>query len=139
MIIISHRGNINGADELTENNPENITNCIKRGLDVEIDVWHHDGSFYLGHDKPQYKINSDFLVNKKLWCHAKNIDALYQMNKNSNIHSFWHQQDDFTLTSRNFIWTYPGKPVTSQSIIVTNTPLQSSCYGICTDYPFKFI
>jgi hypothetical protein len=32
--------------------------------------------------------------------------------------SFWHQNDDFTLTSKNYIWTYPGQPYTASSVIV---------------------
>lgn len=139
MKIISHRGNTDGPNKDTENNPDIILNLLKNNIDCEIDVWYQDDSFYLGHDMPQYKIDSDFLVNEKLWCHAKNIDALYQMNKNKNIHSFWHQTDDYTLTSRNFIWTYPGKPVTPQSVIVTGIFPDNICYGICTDYPLKFI
>ena len=31
---------------------------------------------------------------------------------------FWHQQDDFTLTNRGYIWTYPGKCITPMSIMV---------------------
>ena len=66
----------------------------------------------------QRSIDFDYLRDKRLWCHAKNIDALDIMTSYSDIHSFWHQNDDFTLTSRNFIWTYPGKQLTQNSICV---------------------
>jgi hypothetical protein len=36
----------------------------------------------------------------------------------NNIHCFWHQKDDFTITSQGFIWTYPGKPVCKNSIFL---------------------
>ena len=39
MILISHRGNINGKKPDLENKPEYIQNAIKLGYNVEIDVW----------------------------------------------------------------------------------------------------
>ena len=38
MILISHRGNINGRDEDRENHPEYIQEALDRGYDVEIDL-----------------------------------------------------------------------------------------------------
>ena len=35
----------------------------------------------------------------------------------NNIHCFWHEQDERTLTSRGYIWTYPYKQVTNMSVI----------------------
>ena len=60
----------------------------------------------------------------------------------SEIHCFWHQKDDVTLTSRNFIWTYPGKPLTDNSIAVlpelnndnSMKMLPKKLFGICSDY-----
>ena len=62
-----------------------------------------------------------------------------------DFHYFWHQEDDFTLTSKNYIWTYPGKPYTPKSIIVMpednlklfdfNQIKEYDVYGVCTDYP----
>ena len=81
MKLISHRGNINGRDESRENHPEYIQSALDKGYDVEIDVWLTSyNQFYLGHDKPQYFVKSEFLEKDGLWCHAKNIDALYKMN-----------------------------------------------------------
>jgi hypothetical protein len=39
MILISHRGNINGRIEGLENTPNYIQDAIKLGYDVEIDLW----------------------------------------------------------------------------------------------------
>jgi len=139
MIYISHRGNLNGPDPSMENNPEQIIKCIKEGFDVEIDVWFLEG-WYLGHDEPQYKVDMEFLNTKGLWCHAKNIEALLQL-RNYNINCFWHQEDDVTLTSSGFLWTFPGKKLTEMSICVMpeiHRPDLSSCAGICTDYPIKY-
>ena len=61
MFLISHRGNINGANPIEENSINYILKAIDLGYNVEIDVWFVNNSFYLGHDKPQYKVNHDFL------------------------------------------------------------------------------
>jgi hypothetical protein len=50
MILISHRGNINGKQPSKENHPLYIFEAIKQGFQVEIDVWFIDGKFKLGHD-----------------------------------------------------------------------------------------
>ena len=57
---------------------------------------------------------------KNLWIHCKDITTLYEFTKyqQSGYQYFWHQEDDFTLTSNNHIWTYPGKPYTPNTIIV---------------------
>lgn len=136
MKIISHRGNLNGPSNL-ENNPSHILNCLSKNIECEIDVWNIDGKFYLGHDSPQYHVDLDFLKLDGLWCHCKNLEALEQLVK-LNIHCFWHQNDDFTLTSKGFIWTFPNKEVVGHSVIVDNSSnwrnKNYNCYGICTDY-----
>ena len=140
MILISHRGNLNGISS-RENRPGYIHNALVQDFDVEIDVWYVDGNFWLGHDIPQYKIEENFLETPKLWCHAKNIDALNEMLK-EEIHCFWHQDDDVVLTSCGFIWTSPGKQLTSKSIVVLPelnngnniTMLPKNILGICSDF-----
>tara|TARA_R100001015_G_C4566609_1_gene125423 strand:+ start:386 stop:817 length:432 start_codon:yes stop_codon:yes gene_type:complete len=137
MKLISHRGNINGRQPGLENMPEYIDSAIELGYDVEVDVWYKDG-FWLGHDNPKYKIEADYLANDKLWCHAKNLEALVKMKKYSNIHYFWHQNDDYTLTSEGFIWTFPKKSLYCDSICVLpelgHDKNINNCYGICSDY-----
>lgn len=110
MKIIAHRGNLTGPNSLTENSPEQINLCILKGYDVEIDIWYIDNEFYLGHDKPTYKIPFSYLIERKekLWIHCKNQDALFKLNS-TNLNYFWHQEDDVTLTSHEFIWAYPDK------------------------------
>ena len=136
MILISHRGNLDGKDSKYENDPEYINLALKAGYDVEIDVWYKDGKWYLGHDEPTYLTDLEYLKNKKLWCHAKNIKALNLMLDN-DIHCFWHQEDDVTITSCGFIWTSPNKKLTEKSIcVLPEIDNQSSinCAGICSDY-----
>ena len=140
MILISHRGNINGKKEELENKPQYIDESLSLGYDVEVDVWFIDGIFYLGHDNPQYGISLDWLYERKdkLWVHCKNVESIEKFNTlNENYNYFWHQEDTVTLTSKNFIWAYPGKQPIKNSISVLpelfndNT---SVCIGICSDY-----
>jgi len=141
MKIISHRGNLNGPNSITENSIIAISAALDKGFDVEIDVWFKSGKWYLGHDKATYIVDESFLENRKLWCHAKNLDALNLMLKNKKIHCFWHQNDDFTLTSKNYIWTYPDKDTTGNSIIVLikKQKIPKKTFGICTDFPLSYI
>lgn len=136
--IISHRGNIDGKTE-KENKPSYIENAISLNYDVEIDVWLFDNRFYLGHDEPQYLVDEKFLHNPRLWCHAKNIEALEIMHKN-NIHCFWHDIDKLTFTSKSVPWCYPGVYVKSGITVELGThKIIPSVYGVCTDYPSSWI
>jgi hypothetical protein len=136
MKIISHRGNVIGPCDL-ENHPKHIQELLNKKIDCEIDVWYLNKKFYLGHDLGQYEINLSFLRQEGLWCHAKNLNALQVMLSN-NINCFWHENDDFTLTSNGFIWTFMNKPICEKSIIVDNSANwiknNYNCYGVCTDY-----
>jgi hypothetical protein len=142
MILISHRGNINGRILEIENKPDYIDNAIKSGFNVEIDMWWIDNQIYLGHDEPQYKISNEWLGNRidKLWIHCKNIELLNWI-KNTSLHYFWHENDTVTLTSKNYIWVYPGKQPIIGSIAVLpeiNNDDISKCIGICSDYIKKY-
>lgn len=149
MKLIAHRGNINGPDPSKENRPEYIEQAIAQGFNVEIDVRYSplDEELYLGHDRPDWKVDWGWIGKYRdyLWIHCKNIEALYEFSHGtSGFNYFWHQDDDYTLTSTNKIWTYPGKTYTSRSIIVMPEWNKSTdefvdlraydCYGICSDY-----
>ena len=145
MKLISHRGNIDGINKERENSPDYILEALNKGYEVELDIWYtwKDSKFdwFLGHDEPTYDFNFVGFVPyfDKMWFHCKNLDALYKIIE-WDIHYFWHQNDDFTLTSKNYIWTFPGKPLTDRSICVLSEKyllLESqlmNCAGICSDY-----
>jgi hypothetical protein len=150
MIVISHRGNIEGSNKDTENNPHQVESVIKQGYDCEIDLRVDGGNFFLGHDEPKYKISIDWLMTyqNSLWIHCKSFMALTQLiNYRVELNFFWHESDDFTLTSHGYIWTFPGKNLGSRSIAVLpekTLDLNSLCpenfinlYGVCTDFPQK--
>lgn len=138
MILISHRGNINGKFESYENEPAYIEKAISEGYDVEIDLWVINDVLYLGHDRPQYGINWEYFKDKvdKVWVHCKNIEALYFV-RETKLHYFWHENDLVTLTSKNYIWAYVGKQPIEGSIAVMpeiHNEDVSKCVGICSDY-----
>jgi hypothetical protein len=138
MKLISHRGNINGRIIEAENRPDYIDDTIRLGYDVEIDLWVVDGKIYLGHDNFQYEINDKWLNERidKLWVHCKNIESLNWI-KNTSLHYFWHENDTLTLTSKNYIWAYPGKQPIVGSIAVMPEIFNddvSNCLGICSDF-----
>ena len=140
MILISHRGNLDGKNEKLENHPNYIQVAKKKGFDVEIDVWFQNNNFYLGHDKPQYKIDQNFLEDEKFWCHAKSPEALYELSK-INCHYFWHDTDDYTITNKGYIWIYPNKPLLKNGICVLPeeaTYDNLNCKGICSDFIVKY-
>ena len=145
MILISHRGNTNGRVESLENNPSYVDLAISNEYDVEVDVWYLEGVLYLGHDKPQYGVDFRWFRDRlsKLWIHCKNVESiLYFKECGYEFNYFWHQEDDITLTSKNFIWTFPGKKLTSRSIAVLPESVKdwelTECLGICSDYIKKY-
>ena len=144
MKLIAHKGNINGPDPSRENTPEQIEYCIKNGYDVEIDIWYDvDGKLWLGHCEPQYEITWWWLAGLQphLWIHCKDFRTLNEFVVNtSGYNYFWHQGDDYTLTSKRHIWSSPGKPYNENTVIVEEDPLalhDYNCYGICSDYVGK--
>jgi hypothetical protein len=144
MKIISHRGLLGGPNRNLENVPGQILLSLEAGYDCEIDVRLIDGKWMLGHDTPDFEVPFEFLEQPGLWIHAKNLEALYQLSK-TNLVYFWHQNDDYIITSNSYIWAYPGKPLTDRSVMVLpewedNTLkniINVNCFGICSDYPEK--
>ena len=101
---ISHRGNLRGPNENFENNPDYIRDALKIfGLSVELDCWKIGKDFYLGHDKPIYKIDKEFLLQEKLLIHCKNYNCLVDLYQESELEVFWHEEDKFALTSKKRI------------------------------------
>ena len=72
--------------------------------------------------------------------------ALNKMGHGYNF--FFHDKDDYTLTSKHYIWAYPGKSYTDHTVMVMpewkedvdwDTLRATNCFGICTDYPQRLI
>jgi len=148
MLIISHRGLLDGPDINLENRPDTIEKSIKEGFDVEIDLQIINGLPFLGHDGPTYPISIEFLRQDKLWIHAKTMEAANFASKYIPFSSwFYHDKDDCVIIGKKIIWTYPKKnlPLYDNSIAVlpelnyTDEEIRAfTCFGICTDYARKF-
>jgi len=143
MILISHRGNINGRLVPFENQPNYIDTALAAGYDVEIDVWYEkeSGRLYLGHDKADYQIDIDWLYERsdKLWIHCKNMDALSFFNKShlqigTEYNYFSHDNDIGVLTSYGYIWStnlYDNGILVLPEVF-EKTPIEKTI-GICSD------
>ncbi|RLA22903.1 MAG: hypothetical protein DRQ63_12235 [Gammaproteobacteria bacterium] len=138
MKIIAHRGNIYGPNKERENSPEYIEEAIVNGYDVEVDLRYIDGGFYLGHDSAKYKVDFKFLSKTELWIHCKNFGALNYL-IDSDLNYFYHDGDNYTLTSHNFIWCYPRMIGASMNTVCVLPEwgvdeVDESHFAICTDF-----
>ena len=146
MIFISHRGNLTGKKPEMENKPSYISDALNQGYHCEVDVWFVDNEFMLGHDEPKYGF--PFVLFRsfynKLWIHCKNTEAISALNDFPETHLlnyFWHQNDDVTLTSKGYIWAYPGKqPIKSSIAVLPEIHNDDTTYaiGICSDNIKKY-
>ena len=111
--------------------------AIYAGYDAEVDIWHTEKGLFTGHDKPIYKIDYSFLVNRKLWIHCKNIEAFVNLSYDETLHLVYHSKD-IALTTRGYLWTAPGLMLGARSIAVMPELAPGwdchCCYGICSDY-----
>jgi hypothetical protein len=152
MKLIAHRGLVDGPNSLTENSPQQIEWALSAGFDSEIDVWYVDGSWWLGHDQPQYNTNLGFLSDSRLWIHAKNDGAAFALldltRGGHKLNFFWHDKDERTLTSMGFWWTFPKQSLGPLSVAVmpewhvdpTALKLwtqQQTCFAVCSDFVGK--
>ena len=153
MIIIAHRGNLNGQNPSRENSPEYIDEAIAAGFDVEVDVRCEDHKFYLGHDEPQYHVPMTWLVKRKdkLWLHCKDLRSLDVLSSSPvDFHYFWHDIDRYTLTSKGIGWVLVGQIPFKKSIVVLPESIHYydkydgrydrilNTMGICTDTPLFY-
>ncbi len=143
---VCHRGNIGGSVKELENNLGVLIQRDIQGYEVEVDVWYHEGSLWLGHDKPEYKITLEWLINsKRRWIHAKDGPTLEYLvlekgKRALDIHIFYHTTEDYVFTDKGLIICYPGKPLLEGSCCMmperanySDSDFQKS-FVVCTDY-----
>jgi hypothetical protein len=142
-IIISHLGNIDGAQPEHENKLSYVEKALKAGWHVCIDVVFHHGTFILPYDGGFNSVSPGFLSKHRIWCRAhdpETLDALC----NITAHSFLATQG-LALTSAQFVWTLPGHPLTQRSIAVHPEATDASWLtqfepaGLCSDTPARYI
>lgn len=147
MILISHRGNIDGPNPKNENKPPYILDAIIKGYEVEVDFWFSNNKFYLGHDEPQYDIPIEWLENnyRKLWIHCKNVDAINKLHELDRggfyLNYFWHENDKVTLTSQGYLWAYPGVDCPNGISVMPELAKDfklKNVLGICSDYIINY-
>ena len=144
MILISHRGNTVGRIPESENRPSYIEDALRLGYDVEIDVRMREDQLYLGHDQPQYRVELDWLLERKdnLWIHTKDFQSL-DLLIDKGLKVFFHEQERQTIINNtNLIWSHDLGSISNKSIIplldiesITEYGyLGHDVYGVCTDY-----
>ena len=110
-IAIAHRGNLFGPDPERENSPALVLEALEQGYLVEVDCWLSEGQLFLGHDEPRYPVNLEMLRDHRVIVHAKDGKTLLHLLGDGDVEVFWHDRDDYTLTSKGLVWCYPGKEV----------------------------
>ena len=136
MKFIAHRGNTKGPNPIKENRMDYLFEALNKGYEIEIDIWYENQQWWLGHDEPRWKTGTTIF--KNAWCHAKNTEALIRL-KNQKIYNyFWHKDDDYTLTSKGYIWCNVNTLLLPNSICVLPEKGYKGdickCYGVCSDY-----
>ena len=147
MILISHRGNLNGPNPKQENKPSYITNAIRTGFQVEVDFWFVNNKFYLGHDEPQYDIPFEWFrnIHRSLWVHCKNIEAIEKLVEIDRggvyLNYFWHEKDKVTLTSKGYIWAYPGVKAKNAISVMPKVKKEEleDYLGVCSDNIMDYV
>jgi hypothetical protein len=150
MIIISHRGNLDGPSP-AENSPEQISLAIKRGFFVEVDAWRIGKECYTGHDAPTYPLVN---VGKRIVWHAKNLEAA-MMFEPFKQKWFSHNVDAFAVVNnwntkkKKVLWGFPDSfnasvcGIVNAIVIIPGDNFEDykseiMCglwFGVCTDYP----
>lgn len=128
-----------------ENHPDYIKKALDAGFNVEVDVQSiRNGEALIGHGGPSYTTNLDMICDDRVWCHAKTLSALEDL-LHIGAHCFWHQDDDYTITSKGVIWTARDEcggnivRVTKKAsdvgeVMTDNGLLFNHLYGVCCDY-----
>jgi len=140
MKIIAHRGLMVGPNKEFENKPDTIDEALSYGFDVEVDVRLIRGELLLGHDDATYVCPTWLYDDKRVWFHAKNIDALVYLNAYGK-RVFYHTEEDVVMTSKGELWALPGKGFSGSYIVLpenTGEKIPKGALGICTDYAIEY-
>jgi hypothetical protein len=147
MLRIAHRGNFEGKRPELENHPSYIAAALEQGYSVEIDIRFHQNKLFLGHDNPQYPLDTDLVYDNRIWCHAKDdasFDILLDMHwtGKNKVRVFSHDKDNFALTSLGEVWANAGimcefgimvLPELFPDIVNSINNRQLFPFGICCD------
>lgn len=147
MLIIAHRGLLEGPDKELENHPDQLLKAIRQGFDIEVDMWYNDSGLWLGHDEPQYLIEEaglyPWLYGLHSWIHAKDLATMvYLMEEYSSSNIFYHTDEDVVLTSQKYMWAHPTKRIDGAICVLPELyperAVPKNAFGICTDYAINY-
>jgi hypothetical protein len=141
VLVISHRGNLAGPSKW-ENEPGYVRDALAAGFGVEIDLWQVDDEWFLGHDRPDYRINPEELDQSNVFIHLKtpHLPPLHRAD------AFAIERDPYVLTLRGLLWTNYGCEVGPRSVACAPDLVGAAqglgeflatcrdAMGICTDY-----
>lgn len=158
--LIAHRGLLHGPSIELENNIKNIENNIKKYPQIinELDIWVDSDLIYIGHDKTNQHVDLEVLheYSKNLILHIKGIDfsSIKSINLLNSIregfHFFSHQDDDFTITNKGWVWSHPRRGFVKNTICVLPEKIMEldlavksfefkQLCGVCSDYPLELL
>jgi len=140
MYLISLRGNINGPDDTKENKPYQVGELLKEGWHCWVDVWWHDGSFWLGKDEPKHAVKASFLNIFGIWCNARNFETLLKLKDIKAPHCFLYDgipTFSFTneiITDRHFEGREASTILLTDDVIYTQMGLKGIVSANISDF-----
>ncbi|CAB5221562.1 hypothetical protein UFOVP245_188 [uncultured Caudovirales phage] len=142
MIIISHRGLVDGDDPTKENNPTAIAAALGEFFLVYIDLWMVEGKPFLGTDGPVYPMPEDFIHNPDvILCPRDRMAVNFVAIRDA--HFVIPTTGDYTLTSYKWLWAKSSAASIGRDCIIhlpedyyEPTQLVDTRFtGVCTKYP----
>ena len=105
----------------------------------------HDGSNYGVFTNKPGSLTNDYFVNlldmNTTWKEEDKSEQTFvgkdRKTQTDGYNYFFHNKDDYTLTSKNYVWSSDGKPYDSSTVVMVEdeTRLKEyDCYAICSDY-----
>lgn len=143
LILIAHRGNIDGRVEDKENTPAYLTAALKAGYNVSCDVGMLHGAFVLPALGGYHRLPYAFLSNPRMWFRTADpitLDALCAANAHAVPASA-----DVTLTSVHYLWCMPDTVLTPRSIAVfpeaasANWLVSAEPAGLCSNEISRYV
>lgn len=147
MLLISHRGNINGTDSDNENTISYLKTALRNNFLVETDIIYYKQKYYFGHcrDSIKEEICLDFLNENldKMLLHCKDIESLNFIKSFNKFNYFFHERESYALTS--FKWLISHSSNYEEKLDIKDTIIMlpekfglskialNNCSGICSD------
>jgi hypothetical protein len=116
LILISHRGNLDGSDPAHENTPDYLHVALHAGYAVCCHVILYHGAFFLPTAAGHYKLPYAMLSNPKVWFLADDAVTLSAL-CDVNAHAV-PLNSQVALTSVHYLWCAPGESLPPRSIAV---------------------